>query len=199
MGDGWISSRESIQSLKVPPLWSVKWKSLSHVQLFAIPKTVACQTPLSMEFSRPEYSSEQPIPFSRGSSKSRDWTQVSHTAGEFFTVWTTKETQDTGVGSLNLLQGSSWCRNQPGSSVLQPGSLPAELAGKPKITAVGSHVLLQRSFPTQGLNSSLLHCRQILYQLTYEVRQKSMYHDFIILITVAGRRTPFRARNWALV
>ena len=32
-----------------------KWKSLSHVQLFATPWTVSCQAPLSMEFSRPEY------------------------------------------------------------------------------------------------------------------------------------------------
>ena len=46
----------------------------------------------------------------------------------------------------------------------------------------GCHFLLQRIFPTQKLNLGLLHCRQILYQLTYEVRQKSMYHDFIILI-----------------
>ena len=30
-------------------LW--KWKWLSHVRLFAIPWTVACQVPLSMEFS----------------------------------------------------------------------------------------------------------------------------------------------------
>ena len=28
---------------------------LSHVQLFAIPRTVACQTPLPMEFSRQVY------------------------------------------------------------------------------------------------------------------------------------------------
>ena len=32
-----------------------KWKLLSCVQLFAIPWTIACQAPLSMEFSRPEY------------------------------------------------------------------------------------------------------------------------------------------------
>ena len=31
------------------------WKSLSHVQLFATPLTVACQASLFMEFSRPEY------------------------------------------------------------------------------------------------------------------------------------------------
>ena len=28
------------------------------------------------------------IPFSRGSSPPRDWTQVSHIAGRFFTIWT---------------------------------------------------------------------------------------------------------------
>ena len=33
------------------------------------------------------------IPFSRGSSWPRDWTQVSCTAGRFFTIWATKEAQ----------------------------------------------------------------------------------------------------------
>ena len=32
---------------------------------------------------------------------------------------------------------------------------------------VGSHLLLQRIFPTRGLNLCLLHCRQILYLLSY--------------------------------
>ena len=32
-----------------------KCQSLSHVQLFVIPRTVACQAPLSMRFSRQEY------------------------------------------------------------------------------------------------------------------------------------------------
>ena len=31
------------------------------------------------------------FPFSRGLSKPRDWTQVSHIAGGFFTSWTTRE------------------------------------------------------------------------------------------------------------
>ena len=31
------------------------WKSLSHVQLFVIPWTVACQVPLFVDFCRPEY------------------------------------------------------------------------------------------------------------------------------------------------
>ena len=35
---------------------------LNHVQLFATPLTVACQAPLSMEFSRQEYWSGLPSP-----------------------------------------------------------------------------------------------------------------------------------------
>ena len=35
---------------------------LSHVQLFSAPWTVACQTPLSMEFSRQEYWRGLPFP-----------------------------------------------------------------------------------------------------------------------------------------
>ena len=37
-----------------------------------------------------------------------------------------------------------------------------------KNTGVGSHSLLQGVFPTQGSNSSLLHCRQILYYLSHQ-------------------------------
>ena len=43
----------------------------------------------------------------------------------------------------------------PGSSV--HGDSPG------KNTGVGSHSLLQRTFPIQGSNPGLLHCRQILY------------------------------------
>ena len=35
-------------------------------------------------------------------------------------------------------------------------------------TGVGSLSLLQGIFPTQGSNPSLLHCRQILYQLSHK-------------------------------
>ena len=34
------------------------------------------------------------FPFSRGSSQPRDQTQVSHSAGRFFTSWTTREAQE---------------------------------------------------------------------------------------------------------
>ena len=45
------------------------------------------------------------FPFSRGSSQPRNRTQVSCIAGRFFTSWDTREAQNTGVGSLSLLQG----------------------------------------------------------------------------------------------
>jgi len=35
-------------------------------------------------------------------------------------------------------------------------------------TGVGRHSLLQQIFPTQGSNSSLSHCRRILYQLNHQ-------------------------------
>ena len=37
-----------------------------------------------------------------------------------------------------------------------------------KNTGVGCHSLLQETFLTQGLNSGLLHCRQILYHLSHQ-------------------------------
>ena len=57
---------------------------------------------------------------------------------------------------------------KPRSSALQADSLPAEPPGKPKNTGVGSLSLLQGDLPDQESNQGLLHCWQILYQLSYE-------------------------------
>ena len=57
---------------------------------------------------------------------------------------------------------------KPRSPALQADSLPAEPPGKPRNTGVGSLSLLQGIFPTQELSWCLLHCRQILYQLSYK-------------------------------
>ena len=57
---------------------------------------------------------------------------------------------------------------EPRSPVLPADSLPAEPQGKPKNTGVGSLSFLQRIFLTQESNWSLLHCRWILYQLSYQ-------------------------------
>ena len=58
-------------------------------------------------------------------------------------------------------------RIEPRFPSLQADSLPAEPQGKPKNTGVGSLSLLQQIFLTQELDWGLLHCRQILYQLSY--------------------------------
>ena len=55
----------------------------------------------------------------------------------------------------------------PGSSV--HGILQA------RITGVGCHFLLQEIFLTQESNPGLLHCRQILYQLSYKGSPTSVY------------------------
>ena len=57
---------------------------------------------------------------------------------------------------------------EPRSPTLQADSLPAEPPVKLKNTGVGSLSLLHGIFPTQELNQDLLHCRQILYRLSYE-------------------------------
>ena len=57
---------------------------------------------------------------------------------------------------------------EPQSPALQVDSFPAEPQGKPKNTGVGSLSLLWWIFPAQELNWGLLHCRRILYQLSYQ-------------------------------
>ena len=57
---------------------------------------------------------------------------------------------------------------EPRSSTLQADSLPSEPPEKPKNTGVGSLSLLHGILPTQGLNWGLLHCRWIIYQLSYQ-------------------------------
>ena len=56
----------------------------------------------------------------------------------------------------------------PAPTGMQPTRLlcPGDFPGKD--TGVGCHFLLQGIFPTQGLNLGLLHCRQILYLLSYK-------------------------------
>ena len=57
---------------------------------------------------------------------------------------------------------------EPRSPVLQADSLLAESQRKPKNTGVGCLSLVHQISPTQESNWCLLHCRQILYQLTYQ-------------------------------
>ena len=65
-------------------------------------------------------------------------------------------------------RGSSQPRDRTQVSRIAGGFfLPAEPPGKPKNTGVDSLSVLQWIFPAQELNWGLLHCRWILYQLSY--------------------------------
>ena len=54
--------KQAPESSPTPSIMKVKVNSLSHVQLFVTPWTIAHQTPQSMEFSRQEYWSGWPFP-----------------------------------------------------------------------------------------------------------------------------------------
>ena len=81
--------------------WRSEEKSLSSVQLFATPWTVAHQAPQSMEIFQVRVLEWVAISFSRGSSWPRDQTQVSWIACRRFTVWATREAH-----TLNIFHGS---------------------------------------------------------------------------------------------
>ena len=78
-------------------------QSLTTVWLFAIPWTVAPQASLSLGFSRQEYWSGLTFP-SPGGSKSRSVVSDSLWSCGLYSPWNSPG-QNTGVGSLSLLQG----------------------------------------------------------------------------------------------
>ena len=65
------------------------------------------------------------------------------------------------------------------SDSLRPYGLYSPWNSPGQNTGVGSLSLLQGIFPTQGLNPGLLHCRQILYQLSCKGNQ-SLTFEWIV-------------------
>ena len=103
--------------------------------------------------------------------------------------------KNTGVGSYSLLQGIfPTPGTEPRSHTLQVDSLPSEPPEKPKKTRVefskGNWVPSQGNFPTQGSNQSLLHCRWILYQLSY---QRSRFNSDDHYIYYCGQESFIRS------
>ena len=118
----------------------------SHVWLFVIPWTVAHQAPPSMEILQAKILEWVAMPSSRGSSQCRDGTQVSHIVDGFFTIWATK---------VKVTQSYVTLCDPMEYTVL--GILQARIL---KWVAF--------PFPEDLPNPDLLHCRQILYQLSYK-------------------------------
>ena len=79
------------------------------------------------------------------------WTCIGH----LFYIWWWVLSHSVVSNSFDPMDCSA-----PGSSV--QGDSPG------KNTGVGCHALLQGIFPTQRLNSGLLHCRWILYHLSHQ-------------------------------
>ena len=124
LGVGWSMGTSSNLNLRLMTGWSAlptrssplvwKWKSLSHVQLFATPWTVheilQARTLEWVTFS-----------FSRGPSQLRDQTQASRIAGRFFTSWAVEEAQEYWSGPKQGFKCSSchpfsqWLWRQPAS------------------------------------------------------------------------------------
>ena len=77
--------------------------------------------------------------------------------------------QNTGIGSLSLLQGIFPTQGlNLGLPLCRQILYQLSHQGSPRILGAGSSSLLQRIFPTQELNQGLLNCSWILYQLNYQ-------------------------------
>ena len=73
----------------------------SRVRLFATPWTVACQAPLSMDFSRQEYCSGLPFPTPGDLPKAGiEPVPLTPSVGRFFTTSTAWEAEVASVGLL---------------------------------------------------------------------------------------------------
>ena len=71
---------------------------------------------------------------------------------------------------------------EPRSPELQADSLPSEPPGKPKNIGAGSQSPFQGIFLTQEPNWGLLHCRRILYQLSWY--GQTQYSLEVALLTI---------------
>ena len=103
----------------------------SHVRLCATLWTTTCQAPLSMGILQARILERVAMHSSKGSSWPRDWTQVSITEGEFFTMWATREVQEYWSGLPIPSPGDLPNLGiEYGPPALQVDSLPSEPPGK---------------------------------------------------------------------
>ena len=71
-------------------------------------------------------------------------------------------------------RGSSHPRDRTQVSCIVGRFFTSWATREAKNTGVGSLPRLQQIFPTQELNQGLLHCRRILYQMSYQGSQTNM-------------------------
>ena len=76
------------------------------------------------------------------------------------------------------------------SDSLQPHGLYSPWNSSGQNTGVGSLSLLKGILPTQGLNPDLLHCRQIIYQLSHQGSPRILKWVKAIHSSILAWRTP---------
>ena len=82
------------------------------------------------------------------------------------------------------------------SDSLRPHGLYSPWNSPGQNTGVGSLSLLQETFPTQGSNPGLLHCRWILYQLSHKGSHKNTGVGSLSLLQGI---CPIQETNWGLL
>ena len=111
------------QNLLGPKFWTVCWKwspCSGHAKLLQLCLTLCdpmdCNLPGSTVHGilQARILVWVAISFSRGSSQPRGWTQVSHIAGRFFTLWATREAPYFHLNTLILFY--SWFQKICGNS-----------------------------------------------------------------------------------
>ena len=80
---------------------------------------------------------------------------------------------------LRSLESESVSHSVMSDSLRLPGSYLCPWNSPGKNTGACCHSLLQGTFPSQGLNLGLLHCRQILYYLS---RQGSLLKSLVYIL-----------------
>ena len=102
--------------------------------------------------------------------------------------------KNIGVDCHAFLQGIFPTKGLNLKPAVQAGSLLFEPPGKPVNTGVHSLTLLQSIVLTQESNWGLLHCRHILYQLSYQGSPTSFilicsFHTFCNVSLITRKKT----------
>ena len=92
------------------------------------------------------------------------------------------------VFSHSVMSDTSGPHGRQPTRLLCPWNSPG------KNRAVSCHALLQGLFPTQGSNPGLLHCRQILYQLSHQGSPR-----ILVWVGCPFSRETSQSRNWTRV
>ena len=139
-------------------------QSLSSDQLFTTPWTIACQIPLSLEFSGQEYWSGLLFPppgdLSNAGIKPMSLMSLDFASGLFTSA---PPGNPLSVSECLVTQSFRLC--DPWTAAHQA---PLSVEFSRQAYCSGLPFLLQGNFPTHESNPALLHCRQILYLLSHQ-------------------------------